>query len=355
MTDEATPDPSDVAARAAVLHADALVWDDHSGFEPHPAADLDQLERWRAAGVDHLSVNVGYDVIPWQATIRTLADFRRRIALHPDRYLLVETADDVLRAKERGLLGITFDLEGMNALNDDLAMVAFYHRLGVRQMLFAYNLDNSAGGGCHGADVGLTAFGRDVVAEMNRVGMVVDASHCGHRTSLEAMEVSTGPVIFSHSNPWALTQRGRNIRDEQIRACAATGGVIGLNGIGHFMDDRDARSESIFRRIAYVLDLVGPEHAGIGLDYPFAVAGDDIDTLLRRHPEFWPPSEGYGSGLYRNAEPEQFPELTELMVHAGYSEPVIRGVLGENFLRVARRVWPDAAGAPSDPGGSAPG
>jgi len=322
------------------LHADALIWDDHSGFEPSPLADLDQLERWRDSGVNHLSVNVGYDVITWQATIRTLADFRRRIGLRPDRYLLVDTADDVLLAKERGLLGITFDLEGTNALNDDPAMVGLYHRLGVRQMLFAYNRDNSAGGGSHGEDIGLTPFGRAVVAEMNRVGMVVDVSHCGHRTSLDAFEVSTQPVIFSHSNPWALTRRGRNIRDDQIRGCAATGGVIGLNGIGHFMDDGEARSESIFAHIDYVVQMVGPEHAGIGLDYPFPVGGDDIDTLLLRHPEFWPPSEGYGSGLYRNAEPEQFPELTELLVRAGYSEAAVRGILGENFLSIARRVWP---------------
>jgi membrane dipeptidase len=328
------------ALDAEALHADALIWDDHSGFEPSPLADLDQLERWRAAGVDYLSVNVGYDVMTWQATIRTLADFRRRIGLRPDSYLLVESAADVLRAKKSGLLGITFDLEGMDALNDDVAMVGFYHRLGVRQMLFAYNRDNSAGGGCHGDDVGLTAFGRVVVAEMNRVGMVVDASHCGHRTSLEAFDVSSRPVIFSHSNPWALTQRGRNIRDDAIRGCAATGGVIGLNGIGHFMDDREARSESIFRCIDYVVQMVGPEHAGIGLDYPFPVGGEEIDSLLRRHPEFWPPSEGYGSGLYRNAEPEQFPEITGLMVRAGYPELAIRGVLGENFLRVARDVWP---------------
>ncbi len=219
-------------------------------------------------------------------------------------------------------------------------MVAFYHRLGVRQMLFAYNLDNSAGGGCHGADIGLTAFGRAVVSEMNRVGMVVDVSHCGHRTSLEAFEVSTQPVIFSHSNPWALVARGRNVRDDALRGCAATGGVVGVNGIGHFLDDESARSESVFRHIDDVVQLVGAEHVGIGLDYPFPVAGDEIDALLVRHPEFWPPSEGYGTGRFRNATPEQFPELTELMVRAGYPEPAIRGVLGENFLRVARQVWP---------------
>ncbi len=334
---------ADVAAHAAALHADALVWDDHSGFEPNPLADLDQLRRWSASGVDYLSINVGYDVISWQDTIRALADFRVRLERQPDRYLLVDTADDVLRARAEGRMAITFDLEGMDALNDDLSMVAFYHRLGVRQMLFAYNLNNSCGGGCHDVDIGLTRFGRDVIDEMNRVGMVVDGSHSGHRTTMEAMARSSQPVIFSHSNPAALTAHGRNIRDDQIRACAATGGVIGLNGIGLFLGDTGARSESIFQRIDYVVQLVGPDHAGIGLDYPFPVAGLDIDGLLRTKPGVWPAAEGYGTGEYRNAEPEQFPELTELMVRAGYPDDAVRGVLGLNFLRVARTAWRPAA------------
>ncbi len=328
-----------LSARAAALHADALVWDDHSGFEPSPQADLDQLERWRASGVDYLSVNAGYDVISWQDTIRTLADFRRRLAVRVDRYLLVETADDVGRAKAEGRLAITFDLEGMDALNGDISMVAFYYRLGVRQMLFAYNLNNAAGGGCHDIDAGLTDFGRAVVDEMNRVGMVVDCSHSAYRTTMEAMERSSAPVIFSHSNPSALTAHGRNIRDDQIRACAATDGVIGLNGIGRFLGDRDATMASLFRRVDYVVQLVGPEHAGIGLDYPFPVAGVDIESLLRTRPQTWPASEGYGSGDFCNAEPEQLPELTDLMLGAGYPEAAVRAVLGENFLRVARAVW----------------
>ena len=333
MSDARPSDP------ASALHAAALVWDDHSGFEPRPEADLGQLQRWRASGVDYLSVNVGYDVITWQETIRTLADFRARIERQPDSYLLVETAADVLRAKAEGRLGITFDLEGMDALNGDVSMVAFYYRLGVRQMLFAYNRNNAAGGGCHDTDVGLTDFGRAVVDEMNRVGMVVDCSHSAYSTTMEAMGRSVAPVIFSHSNPAALTPHGRNIRDDQIQACARTGGVIGLNGIGLFLADREARSESVFGRIDYVVQLVGPAHAGIGLDYPFPVAGVDLDGLLVQKPEVWPASAGYGTGLYRNAEPEQLPALTELMVRAGYPDETIRGVLGENFLRVARAVW----------------
>ena len=332
-------DEKEIRARADALHRDSLVWDDHSGFEPRPQADLDQLERWRASGVDYLSVNVGYDVITWQETIATLASFRRRIAMRPDRYVLVDTADDVLLAQRTGRLAITFDLEGMDALRDDIAMVPVYYRLGVRQMLFAYNRNNSAGGGCHDVDVGLTEFGRAVVDEMNRVGMVVDCSHSAHRTTMEAMERSTAPVIFSHSNPSALTEHGRNIRDDQIRACAATGGVIGLNGIGLFLADRQATMASLFRRIDYVVQLVGPAHAGIGLDYPFPVDGLDLDGLLVRHPEIWPPSQGYGTGEYRNAEPEQLPELTALMVRAGYGDDVIRDILGRNFLRVARAAW----------------
>jgi len=336
---ELAPLTSEPAARAAALHADSLVWDDHSGFEPSPLADLNQLERWRSSGVDYLSVNVGYDVIAWQSTIRTLADFRARIGRRPDRYLLVDRVSDVLDARTGGLLGITFDLEGMDALNGDVSMVGLYYRLGVRQMLFAYNLNNAAGGGCHDRDIGLTDFGRAVVDEMNRVGMVVDCSHSAHATTMEAMERSSAPVIFSHSNPSALTPHGRNIRDDQIRACAATGGVIGLNGIGLFLGDREARTESIFRRIDYVVQLVGIAHAGIGLDYPFPVAGVDIDGLLRTKPGVWPASAGYGTRLYRNADPEQLPRLTEVMVRAGYSDEAIRAVLGENFLRVARAVW----------------
>ena len=162
--------------RAAVFVRDSFVWDAHSGFESRPDARLEQLKKWKNSGVSYLSVNVGYDVRPWTNTINTLASFRRQIHLLREEYLLVETVNDIDRAIKDNKLGITFDIEGMESLDGNVDLVSFYYGLGVRQMLFAYNLNNRAGGGCHDEDVRLTQFGRDVVHEMNQVGMLVDLS-----------------------------------------------------------------------------------------------------------------------------------------------------------------------------------
>ena len=138
-----------------------------------------------------------------------------------------------------------FDIEGMGALNGAVSMVELYYRLGVRQMLIAYNLNNDAGGGCHDEDKGLTDFGRAVVREMNHVGMVLDCAHSGIKSGLEAMRLSTKPCIFSHANARALHDHERNIIDEQIKAVAATGGVVGVNGLNRFLGDGTAKVESM--------------------------------------------------------------------------------------------------------------
>ena len=134
---------------AAALLRDALVWDDHAGFEYSAALNLERLWRWKQAGVDYLSINAGYDVMPWTYSIAALAAYRHFIAAHSERYLLVARAADVTRAKAAGKQALAFDMEGMCCLNEDPAMVQFYYDNGVRQMNFAYNLNNAAGGGCH--------------------------------------------------------------------------------------------------------------------------------------------------------------------------------------------------------------
>ena len=320
------------------LYRDALVWDAHAGVFPSPEVDLNLLEEWPRSGASYLSVNVGFDVMDWQDTLATLAAYRRWVLDNPDRFVLVDNSDDIDRARAQGKFALSFDIEGMNALNGDINMIGVYHALGVRQMLFAYNLNNAAAGGCHDDDSGLTDFGRRVVREMNRVGMIVDCSHAGYRTTLDIMQESNRPVVFSHSNPAAVWQHERNISDEQIRACAATGGVIGLNGMGIFLGDNDIGIDTMLRHLRYVSDLVGSEHIGFGFDYSPGV-DVDISAILRSCPDFWPAGQQYDTPGIKHASPAQLPVLTEAMAEAGFDDASIRGFLGENFRRVADSAW----------------
>ena len=338
--DRAAPrQPLASSGGAASLFRDALIWDDHSGFDPRPDFDLEHLEDWTRAGVNYLSINVGYDVIDWQLAVRNLASYIAWLEKRPDRFALVRHASDILEAKRSGKLAVTFDLEGMGALNGEVAMVSLYYRLGVRQMLIAYNRNNLAGGGCHDEDHGLTAFGRGVIAEMNRVGMMVDCSHTGHRTTMEVMEMATHPVIFSHSNPKGLRAHGRNIADDQIRACARTGGVIGVNGIGLFLAHRNATTATMVDCIEYVRNLVGADHVGIGLDYSPPSLDEALNDQLASHEDYWPASEYAGQGPSHDASPSQIRDIATMLLARGWSEPDARKVLGGNFLRVAHAVW----------------
>lgn len=331
--------PADPQGRAAKLLETSLVWDNHGCMPLRPDEDtffLDQLERYRHSGVDVVALNVAFDAVPWHTAPTMLAHFRHYVQTHADRYLLVGTVEDVERARREGRLGVFFDIEGGSALDGRLAMVSLYYDLGVRWMLIAYNRNNALGGGCQDDDEGLTDFGRRVIDEMARVGMIVCCSHTGFRTTMEVMERAQNPVIFSHSNPLGAWNHSRNVTDDAIKACAETGGVVGINGVGCFLGENDTRSETVVRHIDYVAELVGPEHVGLGLDYCFDRR--EMDDFLKNNPDIFPPEQGYASGI-RIAAPEQIPEIAEGLLDTGYSEDEVRGMLGENHLRVARQVW----------------
>lgn len=324
--------------RAQSILMSEVIWDAHSGFIPDPAADLNNLRIWRDAGVDYLSIDVGFDLLPWEKTVATLAYFRHWILARQADYALVSSADEILATKAQGKLAVTFDIEGMNALNGRIEMVEFYHRLGVRQMLFAYNRNNLAGGGCHDDDTGLTAFGRQVIDEMNRLGMFVDVSHTGYRTTMEVMEYTDRPVIFSHSNPKALCAHGRNITDEQIKACARTGGIVGVVGLNRFLGEGRTDSERLADHVEYLIDLAGPRHVGIGLDYAFPVEIEGIEDIISSNPHFWPKNE-YPEGKTTYSSPGQTKELIEVLLRRGQPERTVRDVMGGNFMRLAREIW----------------
>lgn len=324
--------------RLLKLFQTSLIWDNHGcmPLRPDDETFLPQLARYRSAGVDVVSLNVGFDSLPWEHTVRMLAHFRSWVRRHPDQYALIDTVEDIEAARRAGKLAVSFDIEGGGALDGQLDMVQLYYDLGVRWMLFAYNKNNLLGGGCKDDDPGLTAFGRKVLAEMQRVGMVPCCSHTGLRTTMEMMELAEGPIIFSHSNPAALWPHRRNISDQAIRACAATGGVVGINGIGVFLGHNDSSTETIVRHIDYVVQLVGPRHVGIGLDYVFDQ--EELATYVRQHPEVFPPSE-YGNGRQAFVEPEQLSEIAEHLIRLGYDDHALSAIFGTNHLRVATQVW----------------
>ena len=327
-------------ATAKAMFEDALVWDAHSCLPLKPGIDVDVLKRHRAAGIDYVSINVGMDFNPWPDCVRVLAAFRAHLQRHPETYVLVDTAADVRRAKREGKLAVAFDLEGSDMLDGDLDMLRLYRDLGVRQIHFAYNRDNKVGGGCHGADVGLTEFGRRLVTEVNAVGLIMDCSHTGHRSSLEIMEVSAKPVVFSHTCARALKDHPRNVRDDQIDACAATGGVVGITGIGVFLGANRTDTDLVLDHMDYVANRVGPAHVGVGLDFEFLRGISDTPPGLVSG-DWWPAQHygGAGLGAVKFVQPEQMSEIAEGLVRRGWTEDDAKGVLGGNFLRVAEATW----------------
>jgi membrane dipeptidase len=331
------PEFHNVSAETLALLRAAVIWDNHGCMPLRPDASfLPQLERYRNSGVSIVSLNVGFAEMPVIEHFRVLSFIRQWIAQRPDAYRLVSTVDDVRCCKAEGKLGVLFDIEGMFPVEDDLSFVQTFYELGVRWMLIAYNRNNKAGGGCLDADNGLSAVGRAIIDEMERVGMVLCLSHAGSRTVAEALDYSHNPAIFSHSNPYGDHAHPRNISDELMRACARKGGVIGLSGIGSFLGTKVNLVERLLRQLRYVVDLVGPEHVGLGLDYVFDVS--ELEDFLRRQPTlFAPGSESLGPRA--TIQPEAISAIAEGLARDNLTDSQIRGILGENWLRIAADIW----------------
>jgi membrane dipeptidase len=330
--------PADAPTSARRLIEAVPTWDHHAclPLRPGDPSFLPQLARHRAAGFDAVTVNIGFGEQGPEAHLRMIAALRHWLQARPHEYLLLLRPEDVERARASGRLAVGFDIEGANAVGDQLSLVQLYYDLGVRWMLLAYNSANRVGGGCQAEDGGLTPFGRELVAEMERVGMQVCLSHTGHRTVREVLDIATRPVIFSHSNCAALHPHPRNIPNDLIRACAATGGVVGINGVGIFLGPNDISSATYARHVDHVVQLVGPAHVSIALDYVFDTR--ELEEHVQKMRDTFPPGLGYELGA-RFVPPEQLEEIVTTLQGWGYSDADLAALLGGNLLRLARQVW----------------
>lgn len=307
-------------------------------LEPGDTRQMAALEQCRNAGLHVISINVASGDQSSADALAMLGTFRSWIAENSDTSMAVSTAADALSTKALGKLGICFDIEGMSVLDGQLDLIQTYYDLGVRWMLSAYNHANVAGSGCLDAmDGGLTPFGRSVVGEMNRVGMVVCGSHAGYRTARELIDASSAPVIFSHSNPRGMWHSPRNIPDDLMQACAARGGVVGINGIGHFLGANDNRISTLVAHIAYAIDLIGEDHVGLALDYCFGEE-DGLVDFMADYPALFPQGPQTAQGMTMIA-PWRLGEIIEALDACGIRHAMLRKLLGGNHLRIAQTVW----------------
>ncbi|MBF6211239.1 membrane dipeptidase [Nocardia puris] len=319
-----------------------FLWEQHCCLPLLPSADIAELARYPRGS--YLSVNVGYSLHDTERALALVRQFRRD-ALVDGRFRLVDGVDDL---GDPDTIALAFDLEDSRPLGGDLANVEVFAELGVRSLLPVYNHANAAGCGCLDTDdTGLTAYGKDLVRALNEAGVFADGAHCSRRTGLDIAARTQVPMIYSHANFAGLWAHPRNITDEQARACAETGGVIGVNGVGIFLgrngaDESVERVEAMADHVQYGAELVGIDHVGIGSDYSFD--GDDFNAEIAAHPEAF--SEEYTKyGPLQWTPPEDLigtdsaPGLDEVLAARGFTPAEIAAVFGGNFLRVAKQVW----------------
>jgi len=277
-------------------------------------------------------------------------DFVEKTVAGREDEIIVKTTKEAREAKKHGKLAYAMYFQNSKMISNDLPLLRAFHKLGVRVMQLTYNEQNALGAGCcETGGSGLTYFGRDAVAEMNKLGIVVDLSHCNDSTTLDAIQVSSQPVTISHANSRLISPTPRNKSDEIIKALAEKGGVIGSTIFAPCVNlNARGKIEDILRNIDHVVEIAGIDHVGIGLDLARKFIDEHTvaeESVIKQWRPLRPDVFGAGSsdeypeypvGLEKH---EDIINLVESLLKRGYSEQGVRKILGENFLRVFARVW----------------
>jgi membrane dipeptidase len=298
------------------------------------------FRQMREGGVAAVHVTISYHEL-FRETVANIVRWNRCFERYPHLIRRAGSAADVLRAREEGRTAIVFGLQNPSSIEDDIGLVEVLHQLGVRFMQLTYNNQSLLASGCYEAeDCGLTRMGRQVVAEMNRVGMVVDMSHSGERSTLEAIAASSRPVAVTHANPAFWHPARRNKSDAVLKALAASGGMLGLSLYPHHLKGGSACTlESFCEMAARAADLMGVDHLGVGSDL---VQGQPDSVVEWMRNGRWSKQTDYGEGSAVSpgfpppvpwfADNTGFATIAAGLARAGFSQDEVLKIMGGNWL-----------------------
>jgi len=357
-------EPSPQLLEEAVrLHAEAVVIAAHTDICPDVAKRRAAGERQvmqgrhlpglRSGGVtavcDHVAGDTPYLVeFPFRNThadnklkwaLQAIEAMHREAEESPEELIIATDVDQIRTAKRDGKVAVILSFEGAGPIEDAVELLGTFHRLGVRCVGLTHDFRNHLADGVRtGSGGGLTDLGRDAVREMNRLGMVVDVSHLNEAGFWDVAKTSDAPIHASHSNARSLCGHPRNLTDEQLRAIAASGGVVGVHALGALVRDSQGRPtlDELLAHVDHLLELMGEDHVALGPD------------IMENYPEeeyrlLWDPRLPTAKLSY--VYPEEFgslsqaQNLTAAFVARGFGVGVIRKILGENMLRLFDATW----------------
>jgi membrane dipeptidase len=307
----------------------------------------------KASGLTAVNITLGYvmgGVPPYEHTLHEIEVWDAIIGRHPDDLLKVLTADDIVRAGDEARIGVIYGFQNAVQVGTDTSRVARFAGLGVRVVQLTYNQANHLGDGSMAPqNRGLTPFGREVVEALNESNLMVDLSHSGQNTCLDAARHSSQPISINHTGCRAVTDLPRNKTDEELRLVADQGGFVGIYFMPYLSPTGHATAADVVAHIVHAVNVCGEDHVGIGTDGSVTPV-DDLDVY---HAELAPhtaaraaagvAATGEGSDTFpfvldlRGVE--QFRELSRLLRERGYTPARIEKILGRNFHAYATRIW----------------
>jgi len=346
----AVEEPQGVSDATRQLYASSLILDCNSSppVERLPLTQAD-LELVRGSGVNIIKLTLGGINDDFAHTVASIAQVQQLIELHPQYFTAVRNAADMARAQHEHRLGIILSFESVEMLGGQLSSFEVFRNLGVRVMQLSYNRTSPfAAGVMAPKGGGLTALGHEAVREMNRLGVAIDVSHANPATTADVLASSSQPPVMTHAGCAAVHVHPRNKTDEQLRALAAKGGVVGIYDLPYLTPSpRQPTVDDYMAHLAHALEIAGEDHVGIGSDVgiapldisPAGMAETEHELKERRAAGLAAPEEDRPPYVVGLNTPRRLEIIADRLLKRGYSAGVTEKVLGANFARVLTQIW----------------